>query len=483
MTRRPGHGSQAVTFLVASLLALSACSDDDPESEATPTSSASATPTSGDSGSTTDAPADDPSEETAPAVPDRLPAGPLVNRLEVKVSPPRKDVVVGHSAAFTDRYVIAATATGMLRVIDRTTFTEVWSTKLRPQQGYGACVLPQPVRDAEYVSVFVGSDCERLMTFELATGRKVVDRVVDETSVTGYGRVGEETVWTGTSSINKVDGDGNTHQYADLEQLGITDDAIVSRAVVASSAVEGSDVVVLGVSDFETTGNFATTERLVGVHVAGDEPSVAFDLPLAQLGLPGGKPRDFQVLDQPGGLFLAQLRNGRWAFGTVDPDTGSAAGLTVVLPPISQGVPAILERFTGDAYAVSETVALMGLMADPSIGLTAHLARYDLDQGTETWRSLIPPTKGQPKTGVAMHVVTVGFAADAQHAYGVYFRGATQEDLFEVDLATGEQTGRWPKVDQEIETGRFYVDGDLVVGVSSGIHLRNGTELVIKQAG
>jgi len=134
-------------------------------------------------------------------------------------------------------------------------------------------------------------------------------------------------------------------------------------------------------------------------------------------------------------------------------------------------------------YAMSGDVVLTGLTSKPRTGNADYLARYDVDLGGETWRSLIPPTQGEPKTGVAVDVVAVGFAPDGQHAYGVYNRGALQQDLFEVDLTTGEQTGRWPKIDDKVLGADWYVDGDLVVGVLRKLYLHKEVELVVKQAG
>ena len=75
-------------------------------------------------------------------MPDLLPAGKLVNRLDLKVRKPKRDLLMYPSAAFTDRYVVAVTATSTLRVIDRTTWQESWSTRIPPQQGTGPCLLP-----------------------------------------------------------------------------------------------------------------------------------------------------------------------------------------------------------------------------------------------------------------------------------------------------------------------------------------------------
>ena len=474
----PRHRTaNAVLVLLSLLLGASACSGSDKGPAADPTTAASTS--SGSATPTPSAESSEDSEDAAPAVPARLPAAQLVDRLLIKAAKPKQEPLQYPSAAFTDEYVVVSTASSRLRVIDRTTFQEVWSAPIPLQsQHTGACPLPELARDATTVSVFVGLQCQQMLTYDLATGEQLLDLEVDELGVSGYGLVDDRLFWSGTRSISTMVEDGVPELYANLDTLGVTSS---HEQVVDASGIDGTDVVLLAVSDFNT-GDLGSLDRLVGVNVGGEEPVVAFDLALGQLGLPGGRPKEFELIDRPGGLYRTQLRDGRWAFGTLDPETGTADGHIVVLPPFDEGgVPAVLAQYV-DVYAVSGNIVLTGLMAKPNSGLTEHLARFDLDRGSEAWRSPIPPTKGQSKSGVAVHVIAVGFAADGQHAYGTYGAGASQKDLFEVDLETGEQTGRWPKLDDKVFGGDWYVDGDLVVGVQRAIYLRKEPELVIKQA-
>jgi hypothetical protein len=468
----------SAALVLLSIIGVSACSASDEEADPDVTS-ASSSPTPTDSNSTSPTPSEEADEDAAPAVPGRLPTGTLVDRLLIKAEKPKKQPLQYPSAAFTDQYVVVTTASSQLRVIDRTTFEEVWSAPIPLQaQRTGACELPELARDATSVSVFVGLQCQQMLTYDLATGQQLLDLEVDELGVSGYGLIEDRLFWSGSRSISTMVEDGVPELYANLDTLGVTSS---HEQVVDASGIDDTNVVLLAVSDFNT-GDLGSIDRLVGVNVGGEEPVVAFSLALGELGLPGGAPKQLELIDRPGGLFRTQLHNGRWAFGTLDPATGTAAGHLVVLPPFAKrGVPAVLAQYV-DVYTMSGNTLLTGLMAEPNSGLTEHLARFDLDRGRETWRSAIPPTKGQSKSGVAVHVIAVGFAADGLHAYGTYGAGASQKDLFEVDLETGEQTGRWPKVDDKVFGGDWYVDGDLVVGVQRVIYLRKEPELVIKQA-
>lgn len=471
--------SAAVAAALAVLLVAgcSADSGDDPPSadeQASPSASASAS---------SEAPAEEESAEAEapPAVAGRLPAGELATGLEVKATRPKGDQLGVPSIAFTDRYVIAWTPSFTLRAVDRTTLQEAWSTQVPVEDASARCPLPAPAREAAYVSVFSGLRCERLLTFELATGAPVADETTADEWVTGYGPLGDGTTfWTGHYEVGKIGTDGVPAPYADLDELGVTDqDSGGGVRARSSSLLDGTTVVAVQVSD--SFGDDIGTGRVVGVDLGGETAEVVFDVPIADLGLPGGAPKQFELLAQPGGVWRAQLGNGGYALGSLDPATGTVTGHLVEVPSFNEfGLPIIFND-AGENSAVLGSAVFTAVSADPSSGRVADVARYDLDLGTETWRATIAPTKGEPKTGVAVRVVVRGIAADGEHGYVTYSAGGGQTDLVEIDLATGAETGRWPDIEREVLNGEWYVDGDLLVGVSASLVLRKQTELVVKQ--
>ncbi len=407
-----------------------------------------------------------------------------------------------------DMIVVLTQPDNSLAAYARDTGREVWRVVLPRDEttDQGACFGPR--RSApDHVTVFIGTGCPLMMTYDLATGalegkETVYDKYImaDGTTQTdpspdAYFPVEGDVqgaveldgrVWFLTRDfLGYVDDDGKPVRTLEPAQLGIGGELSDHVYGTALGARPEDHQVVVGMLHSKASQEVSDRQwrgiTIVDPAAGKNDPDLRAKAPTAtpawfldetdgsSLGITDLAPRKAPILlrtEDPGTPLAVGLTGKRVGLTRVDATTGQATGVAVV--PKDRGT-SVTDSGTIDRPEIAWADGVL-FTSSGAAGSSPFrrwgIDAYDLTTGTERWHVELPSPPGLAK-GDTFYLRDLQLAADGS-LYAVTGDGFVAPTLRRVNPATGELTGTWdlPKElsDREYD---FVVAGDIVIALSN----------------
>jgi hypothetical protein len=346
--------------------------------------------------------------------------------------------------------------------------------------------------------VFTGTNCERMTTYEAATGKPThthvfVDKVYRirgrsvplEAHVEGT-EWGNGQLWylTWSGELGYIE-DGAPVPVLDAADFGLTETPNDSPFMSALTGVPEDGLLLAGILHADPDKLDPGPWEWIGVSVGEDDDGrpTATVQPWRLwetgrgLGLPDLRRSGSVALrdEQTGGLMLASLTGGRVALDQPDPETGELVdpavnGSDETLSVLDDGLA------SGPQYVVHDRMLYTASDRQSERYYRRWVSGYDLAAGTRRWRTKLPTPHTDPDGLIDEYQVESVQVGDDGTVYAItttgdYVPSAAQSVLHRLDPETGAITDSW-RLPKDLADGGYdvHVVGDEVVAVANGEH-------------